>query len=65
MKIRPEQIIKARQIVGETQEQFARRLDVSMMTVSRWERGATECIDNLRIKILKGVLEGGESLGTR
>jgi DNA-binding transcriptional regulator YiaG len=56
MKITPEQIKKARSIVNETQEQFARRLTVTIMTISRWERGACECVDPLRQKIILDIL---------
>ena len=32
---------KVRTEFGESQDQFARRLDVAMMTISHWERGVT------------------------
>ena len=35
----PEQMKRRREALGLTQEQLARELDVTAMSVSRWERG--------------------------
>lgn len=37
--MRPDELKRRREAMGLTQEQLARALDVTMMTVSRWERG--------------------------
>ena len=37
--MRPEELKRRREALGLTQEQLARELDVTTMSVSRWERG--------------------------
>ncbi len=37
--MKPEELKRRREALGLTQEQFARELDVTTMSVSRWERG--------------------------
>ncbi len=37
--MKPEELKRRREALGLTQEQLARELDVTTMSVSRWERG--------------------------
>ena len=37
--MKPEELKQRREALGLTQEQLARELDVTTMSVSRWERG--------------------------
>lgn len=37
--MKPEELRRRREALGLTQEQLARELDVTTMSVSRWERG--------------------------
>ncbi len=37
--MKPEELQRRREALGLTQEQLARELDVTVTTVSRWERG--------------------------
>jgi transcriptional regulator with XRE-family HTH domain len=37
--MKPEELKGRREALGLTQEQLSRALDVTMMTISRWERG--------------------------
>ena len=37
--MKPEELKRRREVLGLTQEQLARELDVTTMSVSRWERG--------------------------
>lgn len=37
--MKPEELKRRREALGLTQEQLARELEVTTMTVSRWERG--------------------------
>lgn len=51
----PERIIEAREAMGLTSAQLARRLGVQTRTLARWERGRTEPRSN-RLVLLAGVL---------
>jgi DNA-binding transcriptional regulator YiaG len=52
-KITPGFIISLRQAMGLTQEQFARRLGVTKMTVSRWECGRMQPGNSMAAAIRK------------
>ncbi|TAN61891.1 helix-turn-helix domain-containing protein [bacterium] len=60
----PEEIKKLRQLLGWSQERFARELGVSFCTVNRWERGKTEP-SPMAIKFLKKFKEKTAVKNTR
>ncbi|MGA2233018.1 MAG: helix-turn-helix domain-containing protein [Tepidisphaeraceae bacterium] len=70
-KITPGFIVRLREAIGLTQEQFARRLGVTKMTVSRWECGTirpspamAEAIGRLQSKARKeGVMIDASAQG--
>ena len=49
--IKREDIKNIRERLGITQEEFARRIGVTVTTVSRWERG--DCLPKSRVVIEK------------
>ncbi|MBI5748138.1 MAG: helix-turn-helix domain-containing protein [Nitrospinae bacterium] len=49
--IKREDIKNIREKLGITQEEFARRIGVTVTTVSRWERG--DCLPKSRVVIEK------------
>ncbi len=49
--IKREDIKNTRERLGITQEEFARRIGVTVTTVSRWERG--DCLPKSRVVIEK------------
>jgi DNA-binding transcriptional regulator YiaG len=57
--MKPDELKKWRQQNGYSQDQLAKTLDVHLMTVSRWERGAREIPSFLHLALgyleLKGV----------
>lgn len=60
----PEEIKRLRQVLGWSQERFARELGVSFCTVNRWERGKTEP-SPMAIKFLKKLKEKSVVKNTR
>ncbi len=54
--MKPEQILRARELLCLTQTQLGQALGVHWITVSKWERGIARP-SQLRIDIMSGVLE--------
>lgn len=61
--MRPEEIKALRKFFGENQTQFARRLGVSLMSVSRWENGTRP--SGAATKALQALAKRAEQIARR